>query len=122
MFMPENRIQAERRALCLKRKFSRDPKFRDDYVAFLEEVIKEGFAEKVPSDVLKRSDGMVWYIPHHGVYHQKKLDKTRVAFDCSAQYRGTSLNSELFQGPNLTNSWLGWGTDSFSPGPSRSNG
>ena len=93
VFMPENRVQAERRALCLKRKFSRDPKFRDDYVAFLEEVIKEGFAEKVPSDVLKRPDGMVWYIPHHGVYHQTKLDKIRVAFDCSAQYRGTSLNS-----------------------------
>ena len=106
-FMPENRVQAERRAFWLKRKFSRDPKFRDDYVAFLEEVIKEGFAEKVPSDVLKRSDGKVWYIPHHGVYHQKKLDEIRGVFDCSAQYRGTSLNSELFQGPDLTNSLVG---------------
>ena len=105
--MPENRVQAERRALCLKRKFSRDLKFRDDYVAFLEEVIKEGFAKKVPSDVLKRSDGKVWYIPHHGVYRQKKLDKIRVVFYCSAQYRGTSLNSELFQGPDLTNSLVG---------------
>ena len=107
VFMPENRVQAERRALCLKRKFSRDPKFQDDYVAFLEEVIQEGFAEKVPSDALKRSDGKVWYIPHHGVYHQKKLDKIRVVFDCSAQYRGTSLNSELFQGTDVTNSLVG---------------
>ena len=48
-----------------------------------------------------------WYIPHHSVYHQEKLDKIRVVFDCSAQYRGTSLNSELFQGPDLTNSLVG---------------
>ena len=41
------------------------------------------------------------------MYHQKKLDKIRGVFDCSAQYRGTSLNSELFQGPDLTNSLVG---------------
>ena len=36
--MPENRVQAERRALYLKRKLSRDAKFREDYVTFLEDV------------------------------------------------------------------------------------
>ena len=105
--MPVNRCQAERRALSLKRKLSKDVQFQEDYVAFLEDVIKEGFAEKVPPDDLRRADGKVWYIPHHGVYHQRKPDKIRVVFDCSAQLQGTSLNKELLQGPDLTNNLIG---------------
>ncbi|KAL9961445.1 hypothetical protein ACROYT_G030386 [Oculina patagonica] len=46
--MPANRSQTERWTLYLKRKFSKDVKFGEDYVAFLEEVISEGFAEKLP--------------------------------------------------------------------------
>ena len=103
MKMPENRVQAERRIAHLKRKLLGNGKFREDYVTSLEGVIKEGFAEKVPLADLRRADSKVWYISHHGVYHHKKPEKLRVVFDCSAQFRGTSLNSELFQGPDLTN-------------------
>ena len=105
--MPVNRSQAERSASSLKRKLSNDTKLREDYVAFLEEVIRAGYAEKIPQNVLHRSDGKVWFIPHHGVYHCKKPDKIGVVVNCSAQFRGTSLNNELFQGPDLTNSLLG---------------
>ena len=45
-------------------------------------------------------------MPHHGVRHPKK-HKLRVVFDCSASFQGTSLNDELIQGPNLTNTLLG---------------
>lgn len=105
--LPANRCQAERRALSLRRKFLKDARFQEDYVASLESVIQEGFAEKVPSDDLCRADGKVWYIPHHGVYHSKKPEKIRVVFDCSAQFQGMSLNSELLQGPDLTNNLVG---------------
>ena len=107
LVMPENRVQAARRALLLKRRLSRDAGFREDYVTSLEDVIKDGFAEKVPDCDLRRSDGRLWYIPHHGVYHHKKPGKLRVVFDCSAQFRGASLNDELLQGPNLTNNLVG---------------
>lgn len=50
--------------------------------------------------------GKVWYVPHHGVYHPKKK-KLRVNSDCAASYQGVSLNRELLQGPDLTNSLLG---------------
>ena len=107
--MPENRVQAERRALYLKRKLSRDAKFREDYVTFLEDVIRDhlGVAERVSPESLKRADGKVWYTPHYGVCHQKKPDKIRVVFDCSAHFRGTSLNNKLLQGPDLTNNLVG---------------
>ena len=70
-------------------------------------MIKGGVAEKVPDCDLRRNDGKLWHIPHHGVYHHKKPEKLRVVFDCSAQFRGASLNDELFQGPNLTNNLVG---------------
>ena len=68
----------------------------------MEKVI-EDCAEKC-DDVAAGSIGRVNYVPHHGVYHPKKTDKIRVAFDCSDRYAGTSLNQNLLQGPDLTNS------------------
>lgn len=44
----------------------------------------------------------MWYVPHHS-----KKGKLRVVFDCGAEYKGTSLNHHLLQGPNLTSSLLG---------------
>ena len=55
---------------------------------------------------MDRAPGRTWYIPHHGVYHPKK-NTLRVVYDCGAVYQGTSLNSELLQGPDLTNSLVG---------------
>jgi len=104
--MPNNRVVAEQRLLNLRRKFKRDPNYQREYTEFLSDVIHKGYAEIVPFAQLNRTDGKVWYIPHHGVYHPKK--KTiRVVFDCGATFRGTSLNSELLQGPNLTNTLIG---------------
>jgi hypothetical protein len=41
------------------------------------------------------------------VYHPKKPDKIRVVFDCSAEFKGESLNRHLLQGPDLTNNLVG---------------
>jgi hypothetical protein len=90
----------------LKRKLVGNDKFREDYQSFMEETLKKAYAEKVPDDELNRNDGRLWYIPHHGVYHPKK-NKIRVVFDCSASYRGVSLNDKLLQGPDLTSSLVG---------------
>lgn len=72
------------------------------------DILYKGFAirmtpeQKVRTNQSKR----IWYIPHHGVYHPKK-HKLRVVFDCGATHQGTSLNAQLLQGPNLTNSLIG---------------
>lgn len=82
---PENRVQAKQRALLLKCRFLKDAEFRD-YVASSKDVIKDGFDEKVPDCELSRTNGRLWYIPHHGVYHHKKPEKLTVSLDCSAQF------------------------------------
>lgn len=104
--LPNNRGIAEQRLLSLKRKFERNEKFCEEYTCFLGDVIDQGYAEVVPADQLDGKEGKLWYIPHHGVYHPTK-GKLRVVFDCGATYRGTSLNSNLLQGPDLTNSLIG---------------
>jgi len=65
-------------------------------------MIRAGCTERAP-----KKNAKSWYIPHHGVYHPKKLGKVRVVFDCSAEFEGQLLNWQLLQGPDLTNSLLG---------------
>ena len=71
------------------------------------EMIPKGHARKVPDDRLEANKGKVWYLPHQGIYHPRKPHKIRVVFDYSARREGTSFNSQLMPGPDLTNSLVG---------------
>ena len=106
VMLPDNRPQAEQRLAHLQRKFTRQPQFHEEYKGFMKKTIDKGYAEKVPEDELERKDGRKWYIPHHGVFHPQKK-KIRVVYDCAASYKGHSLNENLLQGPDLTNSLVG---------------
>ena len=105
--LPNNRQQAFKRALWQRKKMLQNERYRNDYVAFITGMIAKGYAEKVPQESLQTVPNKAWYIPHHGVYHPKKPEKIRVVFDCSAKFAGTSLNDQLLQGPDLTNSLVG---------------
>ncbi|XP_078374366.1 uncharacterized protein LOC144657884 [Oculina patagonica] len=102
--LPDNRSMALARLEYLKRKFLKDSKYKEDYIKFMNEVFSRGDAEEAPT--LVQEEGVKWYIPHHGVYHPKK-NKIRVVFDCSARFKGTSLNDHLLSGPDLTNNLTG---------------
>ncbi|XP_068675533.1 uncharacterized protein [Montipora foliosa] len=99
--MPCNRKLPETRLEQLRKRFLKNPRYKKDYVAFVEKMLEEGHAE-APSEYKR-----VWYIPHHGVYHPKKPEKICVVFDCSAEFQGHFLNRHLLQRPDLTNSLVG---------------
>ncbi|XP_072021165.1 uncharacterized protein [Amphiura filiformis] len=103
---PNNKVQAEVRAAHLKRKLSKNQTFYTDYKATVNDMIRKGYAERVPVEELEGSPGRTWYIPHHGVIHPRK-NKLRVVYDCAATYKGFSLNKELLQGPDLTSNLHG---------------
>ena len=83
--LPSNRRAAEIRLGQLKRRFAKDPQYKQDYVTFMNDMIRAGYAERAPNENAKS-----WYIPHHGVYHPKKPGKIRVVFDCSASTASTA--------------------------------
>ncbi|XP_006819133.1 uncharacterized protein LOC102802549 [Saccoglossus kowalevskii] len=105
--LPNNKEYATKRLKGIEKKLRKYPEFYMDYTAFMESIISKGYAVKVHEDKLGRSDGKVWYVPHHGVYHPRKPGKIRVVFDCAARFQGTALNDHLLQGPDLTNNLLG---------------
>lgn len=104
--MPNNRSSVLQRVLNLKSKLRRNPAFHEEYTVFMNDMLSKGYAVEVPKVQLNRHDRKLWYIPYHGVYHPQKK-KLRVVFDCAASYQGVSLNSELLQGLDLTNSLIG---------------
>ncbi|KAM7393992.1 hypothetical protein PAMP_020821 [Pampus punctatissimus] len=106
VLMPNNRKIAEQRLHSLEKKMKKDEQFKQEYVAFFSDIFENGYAEEIPQEELAQPPGKVWYLPHHGVYHPKKK-KLRVVFDCAASFQGVSLNTELLQGPDLTNSLIG---------------
>lgn len=103
--LENNRYQAENRLQLLKKRLQRDAILKGKYTDFMEDLFRKNYTEKVTSADLSLKD--TWYLPHHPVFHPQKPEKVRVVFDCSARYRGTSLNDQLLQGPDLTNTLVG---------------
>jgi hypothetical protein len=103
--LPNNKRQAFSRLQGLRTKFMKDKAYHKDYVSFMQRIIASGYAERVPEGSSTQKE--VWYIPHHGVYSQRKPGKIRVVFDCSARYDSVALNDYLLQGPDTVNSLTG---------------
>ncbi|KAJ8372650.1 hypothetical protein AAFF_G00280660 [Aldrovandia affinis] len=70
--LPNNKYLAVVRARHLKRKLEKNPKYKEDYVKFMDGVFKDGDAEETDGSP---KEGNTWYIPHHGVYHPRKPEK-----------------------------------------------
>jgi hypothetical protein len=96
--LPNNCGLAMKQLNHLRHNMVRDPKYRQ-YRLYEQYDIK-GNTEKVPPETPTPDEKLVWYLPHHGVFHPRK-NKIRVVFDASAEYQGESLNRHLLQGPGL---------------------
>ena len=72
----------------------------------MNDLLDKDYARKV-IDKDQDSSKILWYLPHHPVLNPHKPEKVRVVFDCSAKYGNTSLNDQLLQGPDMTNTLVG---------------
>ena len=105
--LPNNKPMAEQRLQFLKKRLLKDEDLLLKYRTTMQEYIVKGHAQKVPIEELNLKKKPVWYLPHHPVTHAQKPGKVRVVFYCAAKYCGTSLNQQLLQGPDLTNTLVG---------------
>ena len=80
-----------------KKRFSRDVeiKFYKEYIAFMDDILKKGYAVKLSDSQRKEEPGICL------IRHPAK-QKLRVVFDCGASFQGTLLNQQLLQGLDLT--------------------
>ena len=101
---PNNRRLAESRLIGIKRRIQRDKQFAMHYKGFTEKLLLKGYARE---STKSPNDGQVWYLPHHGIYNPSKPNKTKVVFDCSAEYQGRYLNKELLPDSDLANQLIG---------------
>ena len=97
----KNRSLAEHRLRSLKKRLLKDLNLRVKYTTCIEDLLHKGYAKKAPAIAIPRR---TWYLPHHAVFHPAKPGKVCIVFDCSAKYRGSSLNDKPLQGTDLTNS------------------
>ena len=98
--LPNNRYLAEGRLNSLVKRLLRTD-LTEKYHEKLSKFIDKDYAERVPDDLLDRNDGRVFYLPHHPVINEKKPEKgPRPVFDCSATFRGVSLNNQVMKGPD----------------------
>ena len=70
----------------------------------MKDYINKGHASKLLLEELKQTASHTNYIPRHGVKNVNKPEKVRVVFDAGAKFQSTSLNENLFKGPDLLNS------------------
>jgi hypothetical protein len=89
----------------LKRKFQSNPKLAEDYTNTVEAYISDNHARLVTAS--EADDDHQWFLPHHAVFKKSNPSKCRVVFDCTAEYKGVSLNDVIHQGPNFLNNLAG---------------
>ena len=79
----------------------KDSKFHELYSRVIEKYQEEGSSRFIPDEEV-RTLKPIWYLPHHAVWHPRKLNEPRVVFDCACNTEGVSLNDQLLQGPANT--------------------
>ena len=99
--LPNNLPLAQKKLINLTSRLNRLDlyhKYDDAMTAYL----RAEQADKVPHDELALDDGSVWYLAHHHVMKKDGV-RMRIVYDCLAEYRGTALNKQCHQGPDLNN-------------------
>ena len=69
--------------------------------------LEKGYAHRLSPDEVLTSEPKKWYLPHFPVLNPNKPGKVRILFDAAAEYENASLNKNLLQGPDRTNSLVG---------------
>ena len=84
---------ALRRLLSLKSRLSEDVKLKTRYAQAMHDYVSSKYATEITECEEERSDSLRCYLTHHPVTHPFKPEKVRMVFDCSAKYKGVSLNN-----------------------------
>ena len=92
----------------MERRLAKDPVLCEKFTAALEEFVSLGHTRKLTAEeAASGTPGRIWHLPVHPVTNPNKPGKCRPVFDASAEFNGTSLNSQLLKGPDLLTNLVG---------------
>eukprot|EP00112_Aurelia_sp_Birch-Aquarium-sp1_P014565 Seg3156.4 transcript_id=Seg3156.4/GoldUCD/mRNA.D3Y31 product="hypothetical protein" protein_id=Seg3156.4/GoldUCD/D3Y31 len=96
--LPNNYEMAMNRLRSTERRLWKNKEIGQAYCDVIAGHLKKGYISKVQKKEKEKS----WYLPHFAIVRpDKETTKTRIVFDASAKYNGTSLNDAICQGPKL---------------------
>lgn len=76
--LQNNRPLADHRLKLLRRRLQRDQELLSKYFSFMDNLVKNGHARKVPQERMNQPVGAVSYLPHHPVFNPNKLCSTHL--------------------------------------------
>ena len=100
--LPNNLEMACSRLKNTEKRLLRQPIVGQEYNQIIASYLDKGYIHKI--NETDKEPPIVWYLPHFPVCRSERTTtKTRIVFDASAKFQGTSLNEELYAGPKLQN-------------------
>ena len=103
--LPNNYEMAYSRLRNTEKRLIRQASVGEDYKRVIASYVEKRYIRKVPQ--AEDEPQCLWYLPHFPVCRpERSTTKTRIVFDASAKFQGTSLNDQILPGPKLqTNSF-----------------
>ena len=104
--VPDNYFAALVQLKLLKKRLEKDVVLHEKYQKTIDEDLANGYNIEVPSyDPAKRTT-REWYLPHHPVVNQHKLEKVRRVLNGASECQKQYLNSALLTGQDLLQNLL----------------
>jgi hypothetical protein len=94
-----------KRLQWLGKRFLKDPKLFEKYVAKSDKLQTNCFTHTVATENIDCTS--VWYLPHHPAFHPQKPEDVRVMKDGATKFGETSFDDQLMQGPDINNTLVG---------------
>ena len=106
--LPDNRSQAMKKLESTERRLASNPKHAEAYDVQIKEMVEMGFAKRLTKEEDEKYQGPVHYVAHHEIVRpEKRSTPIRIVFNSSASFKGHSLNSYWYKGPDLLNDLFG---------------
>ena len=85
-----------------EKRLLRQPIVGQEYKQIIVSYLDKGYIHKIKET--DKEPPIVWYLLHFPVCCPERMTpKTRIVFDGSTKFQGTSLNEDLYAGPRLQN-------------------
>lgn len=102
--LPNNKRGVEATFLSTERRLNKDPEWKTAYAAQVHEMVARGAAVKLNKEDIDQWEGPVWYISHLIAPNPHSVTTpVRIVWNSSQEYKGMSMNSLLFKGPDVLN-------------------